>query len=227
LLVLNKDDIYISASLMCADLYNLDEQIITLDNADIDFIHYDVMDGHFVPNLGLGIELFKTLKNKINRLKIDTHLMVSTPEKYIPTFGRMGSDIITFHAETCNNLYRNIELIKSYNSRVGIALNPATPISNIKYVLEYIDVVLIMTVEPGFSGQKFIPSMLSKISELKKIILDNSYNINIEVDGNINSKIIPLVVKAGANILVGGSSSLFQGDKDLKLAAKKMRQASH
>jgi len=110
---------------------------------------------------------------------------------------------------------------------VGIALNPATPIYSIKYVLEYIDVVLIMTVEPGFSGQKFIPSMLSKISELKKIILSNNYNINIEVDGNINSKIIPKVVKAGANILVGGSSSLFQGNKDLKLAVHKMRQASY
>jgi len=227
LLELNKDDIYISASLMCADLYNLDKQIINMEDTDIDFIHYDVMDGHFVPNIGLGIELFKTLKNKTNKLKIDTHLMVSSPEKYIPTFGKMGSDIITFHTETCNNLYRNIQLIKSYKSKVGIALNPATPICSIKHVLEYVDIVLIMTVEPGFSGQKFIPSMLSKISELKKIILDNNYNINIEVDGNINYKMIPKVIKAGANILVGGSSSLFQDDKDLKLAVQKMRQASY
>jgi len=212
---------------MCADLYNLDKQIINMENSDIDFIHYDVMDGHFVPNIGLGIELFKTLKNKTNKLRIDTHLMVSSPEKYISTFGKMGSDIITFHAETCNNLYRSIELIKSYKSKVGIALNPATPICNVQYVLEYIDVVLIMTVEPGFSGQKFIPSMLSKISELKKIILDNNYNINIEVDGNINNEIIPKVIKAGANILVGGSSSLFQGDKDLKIAVQTMRQVSY
>ncbi len=217
-----KKGLIIAPSIMCADLYNLEKELNEMEQLGIELLHFDVMDGHFVPNIGLSIELFKAIKKNSPRFKLDIHLMVDDPDLYIPIFTAQQSEIITVHVEACKNIYRTVQLIKKNGSLAGVAINPMTPLSNIMYILEYIDLVLIMTVEPGFAGQKFIPAIVNKINDLKLIIEQKNLAVLIEVDGNINQQTIPKVIKAGANILVAGSSSLFRKNKSISEAYHQM-----
>ena len=195
----------ISASMMCSDLVNLKQTIHIFEEQKIEYLHIDVMDGHFVPNITLGPAIVKSLRRDVNMV-FDTHLMIENPDDYIKDFVDAGSDLIVVHAEACRHLHRTIQNIKSYNVKVGVALNPATSIESIKHIIEDVDMVLIMTVNPGFGGQSFIESMLEKIKELKQLIDDKNLNVDIQVDGGIKPDNIHKVVEAGANIIVAGSA---------------------
>ena len=192
--------IIIAPSLLAADFSILKEEITNIENAGAEYLHLDVMDGNFVPNISFGPVVIKSLRAHSN-LIFDVHLMIENPDKYVADFVDAGADIICVHVESTKHLNRTIQLIKSYKKKVGVALNPSTSLDTIKYDLDNIDMVLIMTVNPGFGGQKFIPEMLQKIKELRKI----APNIDIQVDGGINDEISKLVIEAGANVLVAGS----------------------
>ena len=192
--------IIIATSLLAADFSILKEEITNIENAGAEYLHLDVMDGNFVPNISFGPVVIKSLRAHSN-LIFDVHLMIENPDKYVADFVDAGADIICVHVESTKHLNRTIQLIKSYKKKVGVALNPSTSLDTIKYDLDNIDMVLIMTVNPGFGGQKFIPQMLQKIKELRKI----APNIDIQVDGGINDEISKLVIEAGANVLVAGS----------------------
>ncbi|MBP6102340.1 MAG: ribulose-phosphate 3-epimerase [Leptotrichiaceae bacterium] len=192
--------IIIAPSLLAADFSILKEEITNIENAGAEYLHLDVMDGNFVPNISFGPVVIKSLRAHSN-LIFDVHLMIENPDKYVADFVDAGADIICVHVESTKHLNRTIQLIKSYKKKVGVALNPSTSLDTIKYDLDNIDMVLIMTVNPGFGGQKFIPQMLQKIKELRKI----APNIDIQVDGGINDEISKLVIEAGANVLVAGS----------------------
>ena len=192
--------IIIAPSLLAADFSILKEEITNIENAGAEYLHLDVMDGNFVPNISFGPVVIKSLRAHSN-LIFDVHLMIENPDKYVADFVDAGADIICVHVESTKHLNRTIQLIKSYKKKVGVALNPSTSLDTIKYDLDNIDMVLIMTVNPGFGGQKFIPQMLQKIKELRKI----APNIDIQVDGGINDEISKLVLEAGANVLVAGS----------------------
>lgn len=196
--------IKIAPSILSADFSILAEEIKKVEKAGADYIHIDVMDGSFVPNITIGSPVVKSLR-KVSDLTFDVHLMVEHPETQIKSFADAGADIITFHIETAKHAHRIIQEIKSCGKKVGIALNPATPLVMIEEILTDIDMVLLMTVNPGFGGQKFIDSMLEKIEILRHTIEDNEFKIDIEVDGGINEKTAPLVKEAGADILVAGS----------------------
>ena len=188
--------IIIAPSLLAADFSILKEEITNIENAGAEYLHLDVMDGNFVPNISFGPVVIKSLRAHSN-LIFDVHLMIENPDKYVADFVDAGADIICVHVESTKHLNRTIQLIKSYKKKVGVALNPSTSLDTIKYDLDNIDMVLIMTVNPGFGGQKFIPQMLQKIKELRKI----APNIDIQVDGGINDEISKLVIEAGANVL--------------------------
>ena len=192
--------IIIAPSLLAADFSILKEEITNIENAGAEYLHLDVMDGNFVPNISFGPVVIKSLRAHSN-LIFDVHLMIENPDKYVADFVDAGADIICVHVESTKHLNRTIQLIKSYKKKVGVALNPSTSLDTIKYDLDNIDMVLIMTVNPGFGGLKFIPQMLQKIKELRKI----APNIDIQVDGGINDEISKLVIEAGANVLVAGS----------------------
>ena len=192
--------IIIAPSLLAADFSILKEEITNIENAGAEYLHLDVMDGNFVPNISFGPVVIKSLRAHSN-LIFDVHLMIENPDKYVADFVDAGADIICVHVESTKHLNRTIQLIKSYKKKVGVALNPSTSLDTIKYDLDNIDMVLIMTVNPGFGGQKFIPQKIQKIKELRKI----APNIDIQVDGGINDEISKLVIEAGANVLVAGS----------------------
>ena len=196
--------IKIAPSILSADFSMLAEEIKKVEKAGADYIHIDVMDGNFVPNITIGSPVVESLR-KVSNLTFDVHLMVEHPENQIEAFAKAGADIITFHIETTKHAHRVIQQIKSCGKKVGIALNPATPLVMIEEVLTDVDMILLMTVNPGFGGQKFIDSMLEKIEILRHTIEDNEFKIDIEVDGGINDKTASLVKEAGANILVAGS----------------------
>ena len=198
-------NIIVSPSILSADFANLERDIKLVERNGADWIHVDVMDGHFVPNITLGPAIVKSLRKDVNMV-FDTHLMIENPDDYIKDFVDAGSDLIVVHAEACRHLHRTIQNIKSYNVKVGVALNPATSIESIKHIIEDVDMVLIMTVNPGFGGQSFIESMLEKIKELKQLIDDKNLNVDIQVDGGIKPDNIHKVVEAGANIIVAGSA---------------------
>ncbi len=197
--------IKISPSILSADFSKLGEEIKNIDQAGAEMVHIDVMDGHFVPNLTIGAPVIAALR-KITTKIFDVHLMVENPQDYVVSFAKAGTDIFTFHIETAPHVHRIIQNIKENNMKVGIALNPGTPLTTINEILDDIDMVLLMTVNPGFGGQKFIPSVLKKIKELKEMIRARNLNIDIQVDGGINEVTAPQVVAAGANILVAGSA---------------------
>jgi len=207
--------IKISPSILSADFSQLGNEIKRLENAGADMIHVDVMDGHFVPNLTIGPPIIKALRN-YSTLPFDVHLMISPVHKYIKDYADAGADIITIHPEATDNLEESINLIKKLNKKIGLSLNPDTPINIIKKFLPSIDLVLIMSVYPGFGGQKFIPKVIDKIKELKNIKEKQNIKFDIEVDGGIDFENSKLVIKAGANILVSGTTIFKNNDGNIK-----------
>jgi len=207
--------IKISPSILSADFSQLGNEIKRLEEAGADMIHVDVMDGHFVPNLTIGPPVIKSLR-KYTNLIFDVHLMISPVHKYIKDFADAGANIITIHPEATENLKESINLIRSLNKKVGVSLNPDSKIDLIKDILEDIDLVLIMSVHPGFGGQKFIPDVIKKIEKLKLIKNEKNLNFDIEVDGGINFENSKSVIEAGANILVSGTTIFKSNNGDIK-----------
>ena len=207
--------IKIAPSILSADFGQLNSEINKLEKAGADMIHIDVMDGHFVPNITVGPPVIKTLR-KYTKLPFDVHLMISPVHKYIKDYAEAGADIITIHPEATDNLQESIEHIKKFGKKVGVSLNPNTQIDIIEKLLVEINLVLIMSVHPGFAGQKFIPNVLDKIKELKKIKDEKNLNFDIEVDGGINFDNSKLVIEAGANILVSGTTIFKNNKGDIK-----------
>lgn len=197
--------IKLAPSILSADFARLLEDVKKVEEAGCEYLHIDVMDGHFVPNITLGPSLVKSLRKDVNMV-FDAHLMIENPDQYIKDFVDAGCDLIVVHQEACIHLHRTIQNIKSYGIKAGVALNPATPIETIKHVLSDVDMVLIMTVNPGFGGQSFIEGMIPKIKELKGIIDDQNLNVDIQVDGGIKPENVNKVVEAGANVIVAGSA---------------------
>jgi ribulose-phosphate 3-epimerase len=195
----------IAPSILSADFSRLGEEVIAAEKAGADLVHVDVMDGHFVPNITIGPLVVKAVKKVASR-PLDVHLMIENPDNYIREFADSGADIITVHAEGSIHLHRTIENIKECGVKAAVSINPATPVSIIEIILPYVDMVLIMSVNPGFGGQKFIPEALPKIQQLKRIINENNYNIEIEVDGGVKVDNVAGVVQAGADIVVMGSA---------------------
>lgn len=210
----------IAPSILSADFSKLENEIKKVEQAGADLLHIDIMDGHFVPNLTFGPPVVSSIR-KVSKLPFDVHLMVNNPDAFLSEFVRAGADMITIHAETAPHLHRLLQTIKDYGIRSGIALNPSTSISVVEEVLDMTDMVLIMSVNPGFGGQKFIPSSISKIARLKKMIEDRNLNIDIEVDGGITQQNAQPVIQAGANILVAGSA--VYGAADMADAIKNIR----
>ena len=207
--------IQISPSILSADFSQLGNEIKRLEEGGADMIHVDVMDGHFVPNLTIGPPVIKNLR-KHTKLFFDVHLMISPVHKYIKNYADAGADIITIHPEATENLENSINHIKELNKKVGVSLNPDTKISIISELLEKIDLVLIMSVFPGFGGQKFMPEVIEKIKNLKKIQKEKKLSFDIEVDGGINFSNSKIVIEAGANILVSGTTIFKENNGDIK-----------
>ena len=207
--------IQISPSILSADFSQLGNEIKRLEEGGADMIHVDVMDGHFVPNLTIGPPVIKTLRKKCS-IQFDVHLMISPVHKYIEAYADAGADIITIHPEATKDLKSSIEHIKSLNKKVGVSLNPESKINLITDLLNEIDLVLIMSVNPGFGGQKFIPEVLEKIKELKKIRDQKNLDFDIEIDGGINFDNNKLAIEAGANILVSGTTIFKNNNGDIK-----------
>lgn len=210
----------IAPSLLSADFANLKEEINKVENGGADYLHLDVMDGNYVPNITFGAPVIKKLR-KITKLPFDVHLMIEKPERYIKEFVDAGADILTVHAEATVHLHRTIQEIKSYGIKAGVSLNPATPLEDIEYILDDLDLVLIMTVNPGFGGQSFIKAMIEKIKRLRKIIDERNLNIIIQVDGGVKLENASEILMYGADLLVVGSD-IFESD-DIEKRTKEFK----
>ena len=213
--------IKLAPSILSADFARLLEDVKKVEKAGCEYLHIDVMDGHFVPNITLGPAIVKSLRKDVNMV-FDAHLMIENPDNYIKEFADAGCDIIVVHQEACTHLHRTIQNIKSHGVKAGVALNPATPIETIKYVLEDVDMVLLMSVNPGFGGQSYISVVTKKIKELRALIDEMGLDIDIEVDGGVKPSNISEVVNAGANVIVAGSAIFNAGDIDE--AVKSLRE---
>ncbi len=207
----------LSPSILSSDFGRLGEDIRVVDEAGAEYIHIDVMDGMFVPSITIGMPVVKSIRKYTDKV-LDVHLMIEDPDRYIVEFAEAGADIITVHAEACKHLDRTVELIKAQSVMAAVALNPATSLDTIEYILPKLDMVLIMSVNPGFGGQKFIPYSLDKIRNLKSIIDERGLNVDIEVDGGVNLMNVSDVIDAGANIIVAGSA-VFNGDAEANVRA--------
>jgi ribulose-phosphate 3-epimerase len=216
------NQIKISPSILSCDFSEIGSEIEKLNNSGADLIHIDVMDGHFVPNLTFGPPVISKIR-KCSKLPFDVHLMISPVEKYIQDYANAGADIITFHPEATDNIQRTIDVIKSCGKKVGISLNPETPSTVIENYLKKIDLILIMSVNPGFAGQKFMPEVLEKVKFFRSKIENENLNIDIEIDGGIDFKTAPLAIKAGANILVSGTT-IFKGENNISENIKNLRK---
>ena len=214
--------IQISPSILSADFSQLGNEIKRLEEGGADLIHVDVMDGHFVPNLTIGPPVIKNLR-KYTNLPFDVHLMISPVHEYIENYAEAGADIITIHPEATENLKESINLIKKFGKKVGVSLNPKTEIKTIIDEIDYIDLILVMSVNPGFGGQKFMPEVIDKIKKLKKIKDENNYKFSIEVDGGINFSNSKIVLEAGADILVSGTTIFKENNGDIKSNIEKLK----
>jgi ribulose-phosphate 3-epimerase len=202
----------IAPSILSANFAKLGEEIKSVEQAGADYIHIDVMDGHFVPNITIGPLIVEAIR-PITSLPLDVHLMIEQPDHYIESFAKAGADIISVHVEACKHLHRTIQQIKSQGVKAGVVLNPATPVEMIKPILSDLDLVLIMTVNPGFGGQQFIHSMLPKISKISRWIKEEELPVELEVDGGVNSETAKLCIEAGATVLVAGSAIFNKADR--------------
>jgi ribulose-phosphate 3-epimerase len=209
--------IKIAPSILSANFARLGEDIKDVERGGADYIHVDVMDGHFVPNITIGPLIVEAIR-PITKLPLDVHLMIENPDQYIEAFAKAGADIITVHVEACTHLHRTIQQIKAQGVKAGVVLNPHTPVSMIQHVLEEIDLVLLMTVNPGFGGQSFIHSVLPKIKQVASMIEERKLQVEIEVDGGVNSETAKLCIEAGANVLVAGSAIYNQQDRGEAIA---------
>ncbi|MFZ6051115.1 ribulose-phosphate 3-epimerase [Flavobacteriales bacterium DA487] len=204
----------IAPSMLACDFANLQSEIEMINESKADWFHIDVMDGHFVPNISFGMPVMKSMKEHTKK-PMDVHLMISDPDRYIQDFKDAGADILTVHYEACNHLHRSIQAIKAAGMQAGVSLNPHTPVSLLRDVIADLDLVLIMSVNPGFGGQKFIGRTYQKVSELKELIREEKSSAQIEVDGGVNADNAPKLVAAGADVLVAGSF-VFKSDDPLK-----------
>ena len=208
----------IAPSILSADFSKLGEEIKDVERGGADYIHVDVMDGHFVPNITIGPLIVEAIR-PVTQLPLDVHLMIENPDEYIEAFAKAGADYITVHVEACRHLHRTIHYIKSLGVKAGVVLNPSTPVDLIKHIIDDIDMVLLMSVNPGFGGQKFIAGVLSKIREVKKMADERGLDLEIEVDGGVNPETAQLCIEAGANVLVAGSAVFNQEDRGTAISA--------
>jgi ribulose-phosphate 3-epimerase len=215
--------IKLAPSILSADFARLGEQVAEASKAGADYIHVDVMDGHFVPNITIGALVVASLGSWTN-LPLDVHLMIEHPERYIGDFANSGANIITVHVETCPHIHRTIQLIKELGIEAGVALNPATPLGSLEEVISHVDLILIMSVNPGFGGQVFIPETLGKIARLRKMLDERSLDVELEVDGGITVDNAPSLVKAGARVLAIGNS-IFKAKVGISQALQNIREA--
>jgi ribulose-phosphate 3-epimerase len=216
--------IKLAPSILSANFARLGEQIEEVARAGADYIHVDVMDGHFVPNISIGTPVVASIR-PVTTLPLDVHLMIEHPERFISDFVQAGADIMTVHVEASPHLHSIIRLIKELGARAGVSLNPPTPVSAIEEFLPHVDLVLVMSVNPGFGGQPFIPETLPKIATMRKILDDRGLSAELEVDGGINADNAPEIVKAGATVLVAGNS-IFRAQEGIRRAMRKLREAT-
>jgi ribulose-phosphate 3-epimerase len=220
--MLNRN-IEIAPSILSANFSCLGEEIRAVERGGADLLHFDVMDGHFVPNITVGLPVLKSLAG-FTRLPIDAHLMISDPGTYAPQFVKAGAQMVSVHVEADANLHRTLTAIKAAGAQAGVVLNPATPVSAVEEALQFVDFVLVMSVNPGFGGQKFIPESLGKVKRLRQLITERQLNVRIEIDGGIDRTNIESVVAAGAEIIVAGSAIF--GTPDAEAAVKELRNAT-
>jgi ribulose-phosphate 3-epimerase len=214
----------IAPSILASDFARLGEQVAEAEAAGADYIHVDVMDGHFVPNITVGPPVVKAVR-RVTRLPLDVHLMIESPERYLDDFVAAGANNLTVHVETCPHLHRTVQHIKELGCRAGVTLNPSMPVSSLEEILFYVDLVLVMTVNPGFGGQTFIDSMLPKIQRVRNMLDEIGSQAELEVDGGIDVETAPLVVGAGANVLVAGSA-VFRAGEGVAQAIARIRSAA-
>jgi ribulose-phosphate 3-epimerase len=210
----------IAPSILSADFARLGEEIKDVEIGGADYIHIDVMDGHFVPNITIGPLIVEAIR-PITALPLDVHLMIENPDQYIEAFAKAGADYITVHVEACKHLHRTIHFIKSFGVKAGVVLNPATPVETIQHVLSDVDMVLLMSVNPGFGGQAFIPEVTKKIKTLRRMIDEKGLQVEIEIDGGVNELTAKLCIEAGATVLVAGSAIYNQKDRAKAIATLK------